>query len=660
MGADTGMTARETQESLQIRLRQREAEIEMLREVSDVIGGTYSLQKVFDLVAARARNLIDAETVTIPILTPDQSTYTYRAAVGEHADELRNVTLPLEIGVCGWVFRHRRPWWRGMLNQLDEHERNRWEKEAGTLILVPLVGKRQFLGGIAGINKKGGGEFDQRDLDLLTLFASQVSIAIENAMIFEELADAKQRAEAFREKLEETNQRLLHTNEELQHLALHDPLTRLPNRTLVTDRLQQGLLAAKRNEQPLALIMIDLDHFKEINDTLGHTIGDMLLISVGKRFQQVLREQDTLGRLGGDEFAVVLPQADRNDAIVVAQKLQAALQKPVTIEHNRFSIGASMGIVLYPEHGSDPSGLLKGADVAMYVAKRNRDEYAFYNVEHDKYNPDRLELLRDLRIAIHKQHIGLAFQPKLDMKSGTVTAIEALARWEHADKGRIPPSDFIPTLEQTGLIKPFTLYILEQAVTHCKSWQEQGFDISVAVNLSMHNLRDIKLAPHILEILRRYDFPASRLTLEITESAIMNDPEYSLDTLTELDSMGIELSVDDFGTGYSSLSYLKRLPVRQLKIDRSFVTDMVQDQDNAMIVHSTVDLAHNLGLRTVAEGVESADVLDALQKMGCDIAQGYFISRPLPPEELLKFLNEGRWPVPRIATHDRGVVKVPG
>ncbi|MCO6411139.1 MAG: EAL domain-containing protein [Thiogranum sp.] len=632
----------------------------MLREISDVIGGTYSLQKVFELVADRARHLIDAETVTIPIITPDQSTYTYRAAVGEHAEELIDVTLPLEIGVCGWVFRHRKPWWRGMLDQLDEHERNRWEKEAGTLILVPLVGKRQFLGGIAGINKKDRREFDRRDLDLLTLFASQVSIAIENAMIFEELAEAKQYAEAFRERLEETNQRLLQTNEELQHLALHDPLTRLPNRTLVTDRLHQGLLAAKRNEQPLALIMIDLDHFKEINDTLGHTIGDMLLISVGKRFQQVLREQDTLGRLGGDEFAVVLPQADRNDAIVVAQKLQAALEKPVTIEHNRFSIGASMGIALYPEHGSDPSGLLKGADVAMYVAKRNRDEYAFYNVEHDKYNPDRLELLRDLRIAIHKQHIGLAFQPKLDIRNGCISAIEALARWEHSDKGRIPPYDFIPTLEQTGLIKPFTLYILEQAVTQCKSWQDQGFDISVAVNLSMHNLRDIKLAPHILEILRRYDFPASKLTLEITESAIMNDPEYSLGVLAQLDNMGIQLSVDDFGTGYSSLSYLKRLPVKQLKIDRSFVTDMMQDQDNAMIVHSTIDLAHNLGLRTVAEGVESADVLDALQRMGCDIAQGYMISRPLPPEELLNFLHSCRWPTPRIQADRQGEAKAPG
>jgi len=347
---------------LERQLHQKEAEIALLREITTLIGGETSLQKVFDLVAERARYLIQAETVTIPILATDQSSYTYRAASGHHAEELINANLPIEIGICGWVLRHRKSWWSGVLDSLSQDERNQWEKEAGTIILVPLVGKRQFLGGIAGINKVGGGEFDRRDLDMLSLFASQVGVAIENVMFLEELNRARQSAEAFKEKLESTNQQLSRTNEELQHLAVHDPLTCLPNRTLILDRLQQAILSAKRNHHSMALIMIDLDHFKEVNDTLGHTIGDQLLINIGKRFQSTLREPDTLGRLGGDEFAVVLPEAAQDDALVVASKLQTALQEPVKVDHSSFSIGASIGIAVYPEHGTDPSSLLKGAD----------------------------------------------------------------------------------------------------------------------------------------------------------------------------------------------------------------------------------------------------------------------------------------------------------
>jgi GAF domain-containing protein len=326
VGADSDTAAQSMIRDLERQLHQKDAEIAMLREITTLIGGETNLQKVFDLVAESARDLIQAETVTIPILAPDQSSYVYRAAAGRNAEELINADLPIDIGICGWVLRHREPWWRGVLELLSENERNQWEKEAGTVILVPLVGKRQFLGGIAGINKSGGGEFDKRDLDLLTLFASQVGVAIENAMFLEELSRARQRAEAFKEKLETTNQQLSRTNEELQQLAVHDPLTCLPNRTLILDRLQQAILTAKRNHHPMALIMIDLDHFKEVNDTLGHTIGDQLLINIGKRFQSMLREPDTLGRLGGDEFAVVLPEAAQDDAIVVARNLQTALQ----------------------------------------------------------------------------------------------------------------------------------------------------------------------------------------------------------------------------------------------------------------------------------------------------------------------------------------------
>ena len=635
-------------------LRQREMEIRMLREVTELVGGDYDLQTVFDRVAASARDLIQADTVTIAILSPDQTSYTYRTAVGKNAAELLNASLPIEIGICGWVLRHRKPWWHDTLEQLTAQERNRWEKEAGTVILVPLSGRRQFLGGIAGINKTGGGEFGQRDFDLLTMFAGQVSVAIENAMVVAELNSARERADAYREKLEAVNARLKRSNRDLQRMAVQDPLTGLPNRTLIMDRLQQAMREARRNEQKMALIMIDLDHFKEVNDTLGHGVGDNLLIGVGRSLGAALREPDTLGRLGGDEFAIVLPDTDRKSAETVVDKLQAALREPVRVGHNSFAVAASMGIALYPEHGENPSALMKCADVAMYMAKRNRDDHAVYDPLDDQYKPDRLEMLQDLRAAIQQQTMGLAFQPKLDLRNNSVTGVEALARWTHPQRGVVPPYEFIPVLEHTGLIKPFTLQILDKAVYFCKQALNRGYQLSVAVNLSAHNLRDDKLPDQIEEILERHQLDRCFLTLEITESAIMYEPERSLNILNALDRMCVHLSVDDFGTGYSSLSYLKRLPVKQLKIDRSFVSEMVANGDDAMIVRSTIDLAHNLGLSTVAEGVETEETLEQLLEMGCDLAQGYLISRPLSPDDLLSYLDSGEWRVPPAPPPERG------
>lgn len=629
--------------TLRLQLWQREAEIRMLRKVTELVGSEYNLQKVFNLVAISARDLIQADTVTIPILSPNQSTYTYRAAAGKHAEELLHACLSIDIGICGWVFRHHKPWWHGVLNELGEQERNLWEQEASTLILIPLVGRRCFLGGIAGINKQGGGEFDQRDFDLLRMFAGQVTVAIENAMFFEEMNVAKQIAESYRERLEALNARLKRTNTDLQRLAVQDPLTELPNRTLILDRLQQAMREAKRNKQNMALIMIDLDHFKEVNDTLGHGVGDNLLIGVSKCLGAALREQDTLGRLGGDEFAVVLPDTGHKAALTVAEKLQATLDLPVKVDNNSFSVAASMGIALYPVHGADPSALLKCADVAMYVAKRNHNAFSIYDAVDDRHNPDRLELLQDLRTAIQHQTFSLAFQPKLDLCNSSIIGMEALARWIHPQRGVIPPHGFIPVLEHTGLIKAFTLQILDKAAAYCRQCLDRGYQFSVAVNLSMHDLRDENLPMQIGKILERYGLEYRFLILEITESAIMYDPERSLDILNALERMGIGLSIDDFGTGYSSLSYLKRLPVKQLKIDQSFVANIIEDKDDAMIVRSTIDLAHNLGLSTVAEGVENRETLQQLIDMGCDQAQGYLISRPLSPDDMMSYLDAGEW-----------------
>ncbi len=628
-------------------LAQRESENRLLREIIRLIGGDQKLQALFEKVADRARDLIHASTVTIPIIADDRKSYTYRAAAGRYAGELLDETLPVEVGICGWVFRHQRAWWRGVLEDLAEQERNQWEQKADSVILVPLVGRGRILGGIAGIDKQDGAGFDQRDFELLSLFARQVSVAIENAMYVEELTAAQQRAQVYREKLEALNNRLVCANHELQHLAVHDPLTGLPNRILILDRLEQAMREARRGGRQMAFAMIDLDHFKEVNDTLGHGVGDSLLLGVATNLGTVLREADTLGRLGGDEFALVLPDTDREAAQEVIAKLQRILRRPVSLEqHNSFSVSASVGLALFPEHGQDAGSLMKCADVAMYIAKRNRDDFVFYNPSDDQHRPDRLEFLQDLRTAILQQTMRIAFQPKIDLRLGRLSGVEVLARWARPRHGLISPYEFIPVLEQTGMIKTFTLDVLAKAAAFCKSCLDKGYRLPMAVNLSAVNLRDAELAQQIAAILDYHHLDKSLVSLEITESAIMQEPERSLAVLNELRRMGIYLSIDDFGTGYSSLSYLKRLPVKELKIDRSFVSEMIQDSDDAMIVRSTIDLAHNLGLNTVAEGVESEQVLKKLREMGCDYAQGFWISRPLSADDLLSYLKDGEWETP--------------
>jgi diguanylate cyclase (GGDEF)-like protein len=631
-------------------LHQKEVELALLTEIAEIVASEEGLDTAFVVIAERARTMLGAKTVTIPLLSADQTSYTYRAAAGLNAEELTGTELPIEVGLCGWVLRHQKPWWRGTLESLEENERNYWEKQAGNIILVPLVGKRRFLGGIAAIDKLDDRDFTEHDVELLAMFSRQIGFAVENAMYVEELQTANERTETYRRQLEQTNQQLTRTNEELEHLALHDPLTGLPNRSLVIDRVQQAILTARRNQEPMALLMLDLDHFKEVNDTLGHLVGDKLLMRVGERFQSSLREPDTLGRLGGDEFAIVLPRADQKDALIVAEKLQDALRRPVDIDQNSFSVAASIGISIYPDHGPDPSSLLRSADIAMYVAKRARNEFAVYQPEYDTYNPDHLSLLRDLREVIRLGDMDAAFQPKIDLRTGTIIGVEALARLHHPEKGDIPPYEFIPILEQTGLIRPFTLQILEKAIDYCTQCRQQGMEFSVAVNLSMQNLRDDKLPEQISEIINRYDFDREQLILEITESAIMHDPEHSLGILDRLDEMGLKLSVDDFGTGYSSLSYLKRLPVSQLKIDRSFVKNMIRDEDDAMIVRSTIELAHNLGLNTVAEGVEDEQTLERLRELNCDMAQGFLISRPLSADNFFRFMTSSPWAARSIAS----------
>jgi diguanylate cyclase (GGDEF)-like protein len=412
---------------------------------------------------------------------------------------------------------------------------------------------------------------------------------------------------------------------------------------LIQDRLQQGLYVAQRDKRPLAIIMIDLDRFKEVNDTLGHNIGDELLKHVSERISNTLRKSDTIGRLGGDEFAVVLPNTDMGGSLITADKILRGLEPAFEIEGHTFSIAASLGIALYPEHGKDRDMLLKCADVAMYIAKRANDGYFVYDPKEDKHTTEHLALMGELRAAISNNELELYYQPKIDLEDGRIIGVEALARWHHPEKGFVPPDVFIPVLEQTGLIKPFTNWALNTALGQCHEWNKAGLDLTMAVNLSMHNLRDPNLPGLLSELLKKWNIKEGALILEITESAVMSNPESVIGILAELKSLGVRFSIDDFGTGHSSLSYLKKLPVSELKIDRSFVMEMNRGKDDAMIVNSTVELAHNLGLRVVAEGVESDDILNSLIALNSDMAQGYFISRPIPPDKLHAFLKTSKW-----------------
>ncbi len=635
-------------QELEYELRLREREIQLLRETAEEVSRQLHLDRLLPLVAERARDLIQAETVLIPVLNHECKEYTYRAGSGKEAEEIIGETLPIELGICGWVWRNHRPWWGGVLDELEADERVRWEKEAASVIMVPLMGKNQILGGISGIRKVGTDRFTERDKDLLSLFATQVAIALENAITFEELETAKRQADVFQRELQTLNRELLETNRQLENLALYDSLTGLPNRNLLHDRVAQHLEKARRENGKAAIIMLDLDRFKEVNDTLGHHAGDILLEKAGHRFRETLRHADTIGRLGGDEFAIVLPGADGEDARKVAWHLLETLETPFDIKGTDCLVDASAGISVFPQHGNDVSTLLRCADVAMYVAKQDRTGCFVYDPEKDRHTLHHLTLITDLNEALNRDQVQLHYQPKLDCKSGMITGVEALMRWNHPERGFVSPEIFIPAMEQSGLIKRYTFWALEEAYRQCIAWNEAGYDLTVAVNISLCNLRDTQLLEHIHNLQKRWGLRPGALIMEITESAIMGDPDYVSTVLNRLATHGIEFSIDDFGTGYSSLSHLKRLPVNELKIDRSFVKEVDDDEDDAAIVWSTIGLAHNMGLRVVAEGVETPGCLKTLREFGCCQAQGYFIARPAPPEELIRSLKDMPWPLQRI------------
>ncbi len=439
------------------------------------------------------------------------------------------------------------------------------------------------------------------------------------------------------------SKRLNDKNLALRHQALHDNLTGLPNRNLLYDRLNQVRLTAHRKGQCFALFIMDLDRFKEVNDTLGHQFGDQLLQEVSHRIQESIRENDSVARLGGDEFAVVLPDTSQDGAVNCAMRITRNLESKFNINDVRIEAKASIGIAMYPDHGTETEELLQHADVAMYQAKQCGSGYAVYNQTLDSHSVQRLRLMSDLREAIENDQLSLHFQPIIDLEINRIFKFEALARWNHPEQGYIPPDVFIPMAEQMGLIRILTLWVVDRALSVCRQYSKAGYALNMSINLSTYCLQDTSFPGELRTILDENDVSSECVVLEITESALMNDIKRAREVLDRLHNMGLKLAIDDFGTGFSSLSYLKQLPVHELKIDKSFIIDMEKDESNTTIVHTVIDLGHNLGYRIVAEGVENELSLAHVRAMGCDYAQGYYFSRPLPEAELELWLQESAW-----------------
>jgi diguanylate cyclase (GGDEF)-like protein len=433
-----------------------------------------------------------------------------------------------------------------------------------------------------------------------------------------------------------------HRADELHRMATTDELTGLANRECFRVAVQDRIAVAQETDEEFAVMLLDLDRFKEINDTLGHHYGDEMLCELGPRLAREVGPRGVVARLGGDEFAILSPLNTGEPEVLEleATALIECVHQPFLLEEMTLDIGASIGIARYPQDGGDAHALLRCADIAMYAAKEAHSGSKLYAAEFDRHSMRRLSVLSEFRRALDENEITVHYQPIVDVNGTRVCAAEGLLRWEHPTQGMIPAGEFIETVEQSGLIGPLTRYVLERAIAQCAMWRKEGRTLSVAINLSVRNLLDRTLPNEIEALLSVYGLPADALQLEITESMLMSDPERALATVTRLSELGANISVDDFGTGYSSLANLRRLPINELKIDRSFVSPMLQDESDLIIVRSTINLAHDLGLRVVAEGVEDEPTLRRLAGLGCDLAQGYHLSRPMPPLAFSEWMED--------------------
>ena len=598
-------------------LRQRYAGLELLYSFTQSVDSSLETDEALVVLLTQARELLRAEISEI-LLLGDDGIATVSALDESGTLTRRPVQLAPDCPLENRVVSEQRSLLAPRSTKDEDLRLRLHRRELKDAIVIPLRRDNEVVGTFLVGDRLGHvSTFDAEDLKLFETVATHASATLENGHLIDRL-----RGEAASK----------------EHLALHDSLTGLANRALFHREVGAVL---ERRPSCAAVMLMDLDRFKEVNDTLGHHIGDSLLVEISARLKDILADHGSVARLGGDEFAVLLPNVtDVADAETIARLLLSALQRTFIVGGLELEIGASVGVAMYPAHADDSSSLLQRADVAMYIAKSAHAGYSVYAAERDQSNARRLSLAAELRAAIESGQLSVAYQPKANLHTGRIEGVEALVRWNHPRYGNLPPDEFIPVAEHTGLIRPLTDFMLDRALTQCRAWSDQGFEISVAINLSARSLVDTDLADTVAAALETAGLPPAQLVLEITESTIMADPVRTLTTLNRLASMGVSLSIDDFGTGYSSLSYLKRLPVHEVKIDKSFVMNMTAEEDDASIVRSVVDLARNLRLRVVAEGVEDGTSLQALTELGCDVVQGYYVSRPLSADRLTELLAE--------------------
>ena len=439
------------------------------------------------------------------------------------------------------------------------------------------------------------------------------------------------------------NQSIALREEEMLHMAYSDTLTGLPNRAMFNDRLNKAVCDIDHAPTPFSIMMIDLDRFKFINDVLGHDSGDYALRIVAKRLQSVLRKSDTVARLGGDEFGVILPTGNRNRVEDIAKKILRALEEPIAMESQHVDLGGSIGIACYPVHATEASTLMRYADVAMYEAKRSGIGHSFFDQDSDAHKQTHLSLLGDIRKALSNNEFELYYQPKVALIKSDKPNLEVLIRWNHPERGFIPPEEFIPFAEHTGSIRLITHWVIDNAITQCGQWLANGDDVKIAINVSSRDLLNPNLSDIVEKALIANKLPPSNLCLEITESALMDDPDKARAMVMRLYGLGVRISIDDYGTGYSSLAYVANLPVGELKIDRTFVSNMLESMEDCAIVRSTIELGHYLQMDVVAEGIEQKAEMDRLREFGCDYIQGYLICKPLRSSEVLGWLSSRQW-----------------
>ncbi len=596
-------------------LVERNRSLQLVNELSRRLHGKLEVGAILDTATRALLSVSGATDAAAFLLDESGQTLTVASAFGPHADVGRLIpSIPLSATLSGRALVERRLM---LSTDFATDERMHPQVKAFLLqhgvqaaLMIPLFhGEKSF--GTIDLAFTRGREFSQLELETLEAIGNTVSLALLNA-------------------------RQVH---ELEHLAQHDPLTGLPNRLLLHREFDRAV-HGRQASPSAALILLDLDRFKEINDTLGHHAGDKVLQHIARRLKSTLAGRAfLLCRLGGDEFAVALPGADIDTARSVAEQLLLALRAPFQIENMPLEVGASLGIAAYPEDGADSHALLRSADVAMYAAKRSSSGVAVYSRRLDLHTPERLAMMVELGPAIREGQLRLHYQPRLDLHGGRVIGVEALVRWQHPQRGLLPPDKFLPLAEMGESIHFLTQEVLRLALAQQQQWKRQGKAYAVAVNLSARNLSDDRCVQVIEHLLQDYGVGPGELELEITETALMHDPEGAVALLNRVAALGVRLSVDDYGTGYSSLSYLRRLPIQTLKIDRAFVQDMVRNEQDAIIVRSTIALAHNLDLKVVAEGVEDAATLAMLRGMGCDQAQGYYLSKPKAWDELESWLE---------------------